>query len=207
MKKLPVQNHNTELEEDKAYWRGLKNDDSDALKELFTKYYDQLYFYGLKLLGKHDLVVDTIQDIFTALWENRHKLAEVQYIKAYLFASLRNNILKPRPSNVLNNSEPSTVLNQGFHFDLSPEDIYLEEETNTENRRIIENLLKHLSPKQKEIIYLKFYNNYSNSEIGEILSIKHQSVANLLQRTINKLRNRKKLDNLYVVNMLITGLI
>ena len=153
------------------------------------------------------MVADTIQDIFVAIWEKRKKKSEVNHIKAYLFASLRNNLLKPKPRNVLNKSESTTHLNTKFHFHLSPEDIYLENESKAENVRIIEELLKDLSHKQKEIIYLKFYGNYSNSEIAQVLAIKNQSVANLLQRTINKLRKKKNQNNLLIVNMLISGLI
>lgn len=200
-------NHSKEINEDHGYWCAIKNDDPSALNLLFKKYYNDLYFYGLKLVNNKDLVADTIQDIFAAIWETREKKMEVQYVKAYLFASLRNNLLKPKPRNVLNKSESTASLNSEFHFNLSPEDIYLENESITENRRIVEGLLKDLSHKQKEIIYLKFYNNYSNSEISQVLSIKQQSVANMLQRTINKLRKKKNQNNLLIVNMLISGLI
>ncbi len=51
-----------------------------------------------------------------------------------------------------------------------------------------------LSSSEREIIYLKFYNNLKNAEIAEVLELKYQTVANHLQNAIVKLRNSGKLN-------------
>ena len=40
---------NFQLDEDQQLWNAIKLGDSIALKELFDKYYADLYFYGSKL--------------------------------------------------------------------------------------------------------------------------------------------------------------
>ncbi|MDA3906745.1 MAG: sigma-70 family RNA polymerase sigma factor [Bacteroidales bacterium] len=195
------------LEDDRRLWLKLKQGDTIALNSLFTKYYNDLFFYGIKLVGTREQTADRIQDLFANIWENRKNLTEVANIKAYLFTALRNNLLKPNPKNILNRAETVNNLNSAYQFDISPEEIYLESETIVENRRIIEELLAELSPKQKEIIYLKFYGNYSNIEISEILEIKQQSVANLIARTIKVLQNKQIQHNLTIFNVLILSLL
>jgi RNA polymerase sigma factor (sigma-70 family) len=195
------------LEDDRRLWLKLKQGDTIALNSLFTKYYNDLFFYGIKLVGTGEQTADRIQDLFANIWENRKNLTEVANIKAYLFTALRNNLLKPNPKNILNRAETVNNLNSAYQFDISPEEIYLESETIVENRRIIEELLAELSPKQKEIIYLKFYGNYSNIEISEILEIKQQSVANLIARTIKVLQNKQIQHNLTIFNVLILSLL
>jgi len=196
-------NQNQLPEDDQYLWNALKHSDPIALNRLFTKHYTDLYFYGLKLSNNQDYVTDTIQDIFANIWETRKRISKVKHVKAYLFTALRNNLLKSKPKAFFIRLD--TVINpiQEFGFDISPEDIYLGNESKRENIKIIKDLLADLSPKQKEIIYLKFYGNYSNTEISKILSIKPQSVANLLMRTINLLRKKKKENNLPIFNMLI----
>lgn len=196
-----------QFDEDRHLWNAIKLGDPNALKKLFDKYYADLFFYGSKLVHNSNNAADTIQDLFANIWEKRKQNKEVTYVKAYLFACLRNNILKVDSKDVLKGSYSDEVLNSKCDFDISPEEIYLDNETHIENQRIIEELLAKLCPNQKEIIYLKFYGNYSNIEISEILSIKQQSVANLLARTIKTLRKHQKQNNLAFVNMLISGMI
>lgn len=201
-KKLDLQS-----EGDQLLWQALRFGDTLALKSLFNKYYDDLFFYSLKLVNSHNHSADTIQDLFANIWEKRKTLSEVGYVKAYLFTALRNNLLKPNPKNILNRADRVKDINYEYNFDISPEEIYLKSETILENRKIIEELLAELSSKQKEIIYLKFYGNYSNIEISEILSIKQQSVANLLLRTIKTLQKKQKQHNLFIFNVLISSLL
>jgi len=198
---------NIQLKEDRLLWRALKLGDTIALKELFNKYYSDLFFYGSKLASSRNKSADTIQDLFANIWENRKSIADVVYVKAYLFTALRNNILKADPKDIFDKSESVNNLLHEYDFDISPEEIYLDNETQLENRRIIEVLLEELSPKQKEIIYLKFYGNYSNNEISEILSIEKQSVANLLARTIKTLKKKRKGHNFLIYNLLLSHLL
>ncbi len=169
----------------------------NALNSIFTNHYNVLYFYGLKLVNSHDRVVDTIQDVFATIWESRKRISKVKYVKAYLFAALRNNLLKNTGNEYFIRATANSE-NKEYGFEISPEEIYLNKESQLENVQRVNNLLSGLSSKQKEIIYLKFYTDYTNIEISKILSIKQQSVANLLSRTLNLLR-KKRIQNLHLL--------
>jgi len=181
--------HTVQLNEDQAFWLSLKDDNAMALNKLFNKYHKKLYFYGLKLTGNHNQVLDGIQDLFANIWETRDSLSDVTYVKAYLFSILRYDLLKPK--NIFNSPNIDDILIKDYRFVISPEELYIAKESQIEGVKIIEDLLADLSSKQKEIIYLKFFNNYSNTEISCVLSIRPQSVANLLARTIDRLRKKK----------------
>lgn len=195
MKNKIQKHHDLQLEDDQHLWRALKHSDPTALNRLFSKYYKELFFYGLKLSGKKDHVTDIIQDVFANIWETRRRISEVAHVKAYLFTALRNNLLKLPPGDNFIRIDTDNYLNRDCGFDISPEDIYIDNEAESETIKIIEDMLNGLSPKQKEIIYLKFYSNYSNIEISRILSTKKQSVANMLLRTIKLLRKKQKRIN------------
>ncbi|MBC8319378.1 MAG: sigma-70 family RNA polymerase sigma factor [Bacteroidetes bacterium] len=202
MKSKLQKDHQLQIKEDQCLWRDLKHSHPEALNSLFIKYYSDFYFYGLKLVGNHDLVVDTIQDLFASVWESRKRISEVNHVKAYLFAALRNNLLKPTAKDIIGKDTGINIEND-YSFDISPEDIYLNNEAQLENMKLIGDMLAELSPKQKEIIYLKFFCNYSNIEISSVLSIKYQSVSNMLTRTLNLLRKKTKENRLLILIALI----
>ena len=52
----------------------------------------------------------------------------------------------------------------------------------------IHHILKGLTGRQKEIIYLRFVHEMSFEEISEIMEINIQSARNLLTRSMEKLR-------------------
>ena len=173
-------------------WEELKKENPDALKILFHKYYNELYFYGLKISKCEDRTVDAIQEIFMKLWEKRQTLSEVKYIKAYLFKILRNNLLKPQNKNIFSRLLPEENQKLETNFVISPEDFIIEQETQTKKKQIINLLLKELSSKQREILYLRFYCGLSIDEISETKSMAKQSVSNLLSRSLIIFRKKFK---------------
>jgi RNA polymerase sigma-70 factor (ECF subfamily) len=48
--------------------------------------------------------------------------------------------------------------------------------------------LERLSSRQKEIIYLKYYQNLSYEEVSEIMNINYQVARNLLYQAIKSLK-------------------
>src|SRR5690554_7926932 len=75
-------------------WTSFKNGDDSALARIFTKYADQLYAYGLKIINDEALVKDCIQDVFIQLIEKRETLVITSKTQIYLFKSLRNKLFE-----------------------------------------------------------------------------------------------------------------
>ena len=75
-------------------WNKMKAGDEQSLSWLFAYFYSDLYFYGIKIFKLPDLVKDSIQDIFSRIWEKRETLGDVQNPKAYLIASLRRKLFQ-----------------------------------------------------------------------------------------------------------------
>jgi len=49
-------------------------------------------------------------------------------------------------------------------------------------------VLQHLPPREKEIIYLKFFDGYTNKIISEVTGLSETNVGTIVYRTIKKLR-------------------
>ena len=53
--------------------------------------------------------------------------------------------------------------------------------------KIIKDAIKNLPGRQKEAIYLKYFFEFSNREIADIMVLEYQSTSNLLQKAIKTL--------------------
>jgi len=72
--------------------------------------------------------------------------------------------------------------------EFSIEEIMIEQEnTQFQNKQIL-HILHQLTNKQRELIYLKYYNNLTIKEIAEVVGISYQGVLNGLSKTMKKLK-------------------
>ena len=151
----------------------------------FREYYPKLYSYGFKIIANHDLLEDCLQELFTDIWKNAGK-TEIKSMNAYLFKSLQYKLFKKgaREKKILPETDPGFEIS----FEITAETLLIEGEAHVEKVKKISFLMTHLSGRQREIIYLKFYKNFSYEEISEIMQINYQAARNLLSLSIKVLR-------------------
>ncbi len=169
---------------DYELWQQLKQGDEHAVSEMMQYYYADLYQYSLKIAGDADLSKDCIQEVFMEIWTKREKLSDVNYIKPYLFKSLRRRIVyhKTQKKKELDNLEAD------FDVVFSQEDFLIHEQNTKERQEKLVKALNQLSKRQREAIYLKFYEGLSYEEIAEIMGITYQPLYNLIYKSLKLLR-------------------
>lgn len=151
---------------------------------------DALYNYGIRFSKDEALVEDCIQNLFIGIWQRRDLLSRPSNIKSYLFSSLRRMIfrdvqrLKKAPVISLTKDEAF-----GFDLEFSIEHVLIEQEETRIMAGKINDLITALPKRQKEIIYLKFFENLSREEIADIMQISPQGVSNLLQKALKNMRS------------------
>lgn len=182
------------MEDIKKIWTAFKAGEEEAFSWLFFHYYAQLYQYGKKLVQNEELVKDVIQDFYLYLFENRESLAcEINNLTAYLLSSFRRRLLleAARKRGEQNLQLPEDHA-EHLLFVIGTEDIIITKESRIQNKRLIVQLLNELPPRQREILYLKYYIGLSLQEISETLAISYQVVANHLYRALKKLRGSER---------------
>lgn len=172
---------------EKKLWKRFTNGDLDAYEQMFRRYYRDLYGYGLKLCSRPEMVRDCIQELFVVIWDRRAFLDDVQSVKAYLLASLRRSILK-EIKRQRRYSTNTIEYQQGSNIQFSPEEVMVEDESRLSQKKALYNALAQLPDRQKEVLYLKYFNGMSYDEIEEILSINYQSIRNHIYRAVTKLK-------------------
>lgn len=165
----------------------LQQGDEDALAGLMKIYYSDLYNYAFRFTRDEALIKDCIQEVFISLWQRRYSSASILSPKFYLIRAIKNMILK----SLHRNKTTATQLDEEYDFfhEFSIEKITIEKQISEERAEKLRRTLSALSKRQKEIIYLKYYQYLDHGQIAELMNISRQSVYNLLHEAIHKLRN------------------
>ena len=171
-------------------WTALRKGDKGAFNSLTILFYPTLYNYGTKLTRDYTLVEDCIQDLFLDLWRRRLYLGETEHVKFYLLKSLRRKVYAERKSKdkwLLQDWEHADMTE--FDGEFSAESMIIESESAEINIRKLQQVLGSLSKRQREAIYLKFYQEMDNEQISKMMSINYQSVRNLVHTAIKALQD------------------
>lgn len=158
----------------------------DVLQGIYNEYAKDLFRYGLSICQDKSIVEDAIQDLFLYLHNHYATFAKAEDTKKYLFASLRNRVFKAmKKKQVFFNIPPATAST----VETAEEKMIIDERTRRE-KVMVKEMLSNLSPRQREVIYLRFSEQMSYKEIASFLSIEPQSAQNLFGRAIDKLRSK-----------------
>ena len=171
-------------------WKRIINEDcGDSLSVLFTEYYKPLLNYGLQLVPRKQLVKDSIQELFFNVWDKRSRLSEVDNVSSYLFTSFRRTLFRQVELLRTWKLRDQVYFTEFLNSDsLDTEQLLILKETDKETKENLHKAFKNLSSHQKEVAFLKFYNGFSNDEIGDIMNIKTESVYNYMYRALSALK-------------------
>ncbi len=169
-------------------WKQMKLGNEKAFAALFKKWYNDLYYYGLKIVQDETLVKDAIQDVFLEVWSSRTKLSDATHPKIYLTTSLRRRLIRLINKNKKEYSQKREAMEHYHNFELTVEDFIITSEQNDHKINNMRKGIQQLTKTQKEVVFLKYYNGFDDREISEILNIKYQSVRNTVHRALVNLR-------------------
>jgi RNA polymerase sigma factor (sigma-70 family) len=181
-----------EVPDDKVIWHRFLAGEVEAFDYLMTLYFRTLFHYGSKFSKDKEFVKDSIQDLFLLLWERRQTLSSDIAVKPYLMASLRRLMHRSASSKLSLSDSYVEEINGNFDIEFSVEEEYIETESNQFVAQKLKRLLEELPLRQKEVVYLKFFQEMDRSQISEVMNISPQTVSNLLQIAIKQLKRHWK---------------
>ena len=173
-------------------WQALTEGDISSFEALMSAQFLTLFQYGSKFTKDSEIVKDCIQDLFLYLWEHREHLAKNVSVKAYLMSSLRRRIHLNK--NIVSFDPIPDNESQLFEVSFSVEDAFIDNENIQQLSNQIKDTLTHIPQRQKEIIYLRFFQNLNREQIAEVLGITPQTVSNILQMSFKSIRKNWKTE-------------
>ncbi|RBL91348.1 RNA polymerase sigma factor [Chitinophaga flava] len=171
-----------------SLWGRLLEGDRHAFAEIYETHIDHLYHYGMHFCRDQERVKDCIQDLFQDLWLSReHLTTRIQHIRYYLISSLRRRLLRSLQKDRRSLHRDSWEAFE-FEFTTPQENKLILEETAAEQKKLLQQALAQLTRRQREAIYLRFYQNLSYNEVAGIMSMQVDSVYNTISKAIGILK-------------------
>lgn len=156
-----------------------------AYTVVINKYAKNLFNFGIRFCQDKEVVKDCIQQLFLDLWDLDFDVNARDTIKAYIFKAMRNRVIREQAKwgkNLPLDEEHDFVLEFGIESKM------IAEAADREMAEKVKRQLDALPARQREIIYLRFYEGLNMAEISAIMNINTQSAHNLLQKAYQKIR-------------------
>ena len=173
-------------------WQKIKADNQQSLFDLYDANYFHLVRFGLKIVPEDEVVKDTIMALFFKLWDNRNKLSDVSNVKSYLFTSLKRSLLDKIEKDAKLSQAIRAFCKQESGEELAYEEIIILAQEDEAIRNKLSSAIKQLTPRQTELIRLKFYEGLSYDEVALQTSQSIKTAYNTIYNAIQALRNHLK---------------
>lgn len=174
-------------EESQKLWQEYRAGDIYALANLMERSYPDLFNWGMRLHNDREFVKDCIQEMFLSLWKMQETIASVENVRSYMLVVLKSRMLREL-SKKERKLHVSLTEDYAFSVEYSADLRLIDEEHEVYQLRKLEQVMNQLPARQKELIYLRFYQNLSFEQIAEVMQLGRQSVYNLLQKSLLSLR-------------------
>lgn len=172
---------------DSLLWDNFLSGDEEAYACIYKQYVQALFSYALQFTSDRELIKDCVQDVFEKIHRNRNKLGTTDNIKVYLFVIMKNSLLNAM-------KKERTYFQYIGGIETSPietetaADKLEEKEKEAKMQKDIQRIFSLLTPRQKEVMFYRYVEGLAIQDIASLVDMNYQSVQNLIQRSIKKIR-------------------
>lgn len=156
---------------EKELVRSLRQGDMKSFDELYYRYLPRLLGFAYHYLSDEMEAEETVQVIFIKIWEGRKSLDENKNFKAYLFQSVKNQLL----NKLRDQRKNCTIENIPEKYCVSSENV-IEKLTYRELEDAANELIRNLPKTQQRVFVLNKIDGLSPDEIAAQLSLSRRTV-------------------------------
>ncbi|MFX1706603.1 sigma-70 family RNA polymerase sigma factor [Chitinophaga sp. CC14] len=168
-------------------WNRVRNNGQEALVELYEQLYFYLVNYGIRICGDTEITKDAINDMFLEIWDQRGKLPAVTNVKSYLLTWLRRRIFADIRQTKKSNEAAGAWSDTTAPHELSYEECIVAVQTSEEIKQKIKRAMATLTPRQKELIQLRYFDGLSMEEVSKRVGITTKTAYNTLGSALKSL--------------------
>lgn len=164
--------------------------DSSKFGKLYEHYHPFLYRFILSKVSSKEAAEDLTSQTFEKALKNIHTFTwQGNSLSAWLYQIAKRLIIDYYRAN----ARHSAVLNEGIDATLVSDSSSLENQVETElSQDLLQQLIEKLPEKEKKVMYLKFYNGYTNKLISEITGLSETNIGTILYRSTAKIKQLSK---------------
>lgn len=181
-------------------WENITSGDQDAYSSAYLVFYNRFYNYGLKFTPDITVVEDAIQEVLMVLWLERGRLPGIHNPEGYFFSSFRNHLF-----NKLKAASRQLTVGIGEPDpEFGSDTVLISQEVDSALQQRLQRSIDNLSARQREAIFLRFYEGLSYDEVGAVLGITTKATYKLVARALLELKGKMALP-MAIILMLLMG--
>ena len=169
----------------------IQNGDTAAMKLLYNKYKNLLFGLIVSILKNRQEAEDCLQEVFTQAWQKANKFDSSRgKVYTFLVTMARNKAIDRTRSRAFKDAGKEDHIINDFtltlegEFNNPHEDLEL-----VERAKMVRNALNELNKKERNVLYIAYFNGMSQSEISEKLDIPLGTVKYRMRQGMIKLRD------------------
>lgn len=169
--------------------KAAQNGDEQAFQTIYEKAYPHVYSYALRLCKNEADAKDIAQETFIQVYQSIQDLQRPEAFPLWL-----NRIVYSKFHRILS-KQKETAIEQDqleFHVDQSDKAKQINDSYLLDDKAIIHNMINQLSEKQREVIRLMYYEQYTTSEIAEYLNLPEGTVKSRIFEAKKSLQKQIK---------------
>lgn len=143
--------------------------DHEAFDEVYHRYYQRVFGYLLRVLGRPGSIEEVLDDVMLAVWQGARRFDGRSRVSTWIFGIAHHKALKAldrdRRESERGGDDPGDLEHEPVTGAGGPEASAVRSELRRKLRRAMETL----SPVQRAAVELTFYYGYSYPEVAEIL--------------------------------------
>ena len=161
----------------------------ENIASIYNLYVDDMLTYAIYLGFERNVAMDAIHDVFCKFVERKLKLHHVENQKYYLLRALKNRLFDIY-RNQLEEVDISEVsdLDPIFNVNISIEDVIIDKELKMQIENQIKDMLDTLTDRQREVVYLRYIQEYDYEQISQLMDITVHGCRKLLSKAMQNLR-------------------
>jgi RNA polymerase sigma-70 factor (ECF subfamily) len=173
----------------------IRSDDQAAFGELFARYGKIVYKMAYSRLRTRVAAEEIVQNLFISFWDNRHTIS-VSNISSYFYIAVKHRVLNIIESRIVQKKY------WNYYKTFIPHEENATERTVEFNElmAVIEERMKHLPEKSKEVFKMNRLEGHSIAEIASSLNLSEKAIQYHLTRSLKELRLQFK-D--YIVSLIV----
>lgn len=185
----------------KETWQNIIDGDKNAYADLYIFYFKKFFNYGRKFTTDIALIEDSIQEVFLDIWDKKDRWAKIDSATGYFFSSFRYTLFKKLKSA----KQVSELKEWEGEPEFSVEYITIKKETADALQTNLEAALQSLTPRQREAIFLRFYEGLPYEEVAAVLGISVKATYKIMARSLLSLKDKLVLSLVNLILLLRFG--
>jgi RNA polymerase sigma-70 factor (family 1) len=166
--------------------RHLTDGSASAFKQIYDCYWLSIYKTVRRYTKSPEIAEDIVQEIFTALWNNRSRFKEVTNLEYYLITMAKNLTYKTMRKLAFEQAVKNRwSSSERLHEEYSANDAILDQQY----AQLIQDAVGLLPSQQKQVFHMAKVEGLSHKDIAAQLKISHLTVKTHMAKALRSIRH------------------